>query len=115
LEEQDDVEEHNEDISMSEHGASDASDAEDGEQEEAEWSGAGEDNGAETDPHGSAGKSKRKKGIPTGEELRAIKEGVELFKSNTFKLQVSSSDNYFKFSLNDLPCLRSSLFSQAFE
>lgn len=34
---------------------------------------------------------KGKSAIPRGEEIRAIKEGEELFKSNTFKLQVNRS------------------------
>ena len=52
-----------------------------------EWSGF-DDNDTQPKPDTKS----KKIVIPTGEELRAIKEGEELFKSNTFKLQVWVSD-----------------------
>lgn len=59
------------------------------EDEEDEWTGIGDSgpNPATSGPSGGGGKPKKP---PTGEEVRAIKEATELYKSNTFKLRVRS-------------------------
>ena len=77
------------DASLSEQSASE--DSSEGVDDNAmEWTGIDGDKNERSKPSNDSPGSGRKgkKAIPTGEELRVIKEGEELFKSNTFKLQV---------------------------
>lgn len=65
------------------------------EDEEDEWAGLGEGGvDTSTGPSGGGGKPKKP---PTGEEVRAIKEATDLYKSNTFKLRVRTFP-YFSIS-----------------
>lgn len=57
------------------------------EQDEDEWGGFG-GAGADTSTSGPSGGGGKPKKPPTGEEVRAIKEAKDLYKSNTFKLRV---------------------------
>lgn len=60
------------------------------EDEEDEWNGI-RDSGADASISGPSGGGGKPKKPPTGEEVRAIKEATDLYKSNTFKLRVSST------------------------
>ena len=88
-----------EDVSASEQEQSGSEGTElDDEDNTMEWSGFDGDN---TQPSElpSPSKKYKKNAIPTGEGLRAIKEGEELFKSNTFKLQVCIT-NYVLYKIS---------------
>jgi U3 small nucleolar RNA-associated protein 22 len=63
-----------------------SSDAGEGGEEEEEWAGA---TGDTTTPS-VADRGAKLSRPPTGEELRAIKDAAELFRSGSFKLQVGS-------------------------
>lgn len=60
---------------------------EDEDEEEEEWGGLG-DGGMNGPSSTSASGGAKPKKPPTGEEVRAIKEATDLYKSNTFKLRV---------------------------
>lgn len=66
------------------------------EEDEEEWKGIGGDAATLPEEHFSGKKSSKP---PTGEELRAIKDASDLFKSSSFKLQVRNL-----FSLTIHPC-----------
>lgn len=69
-----------------ESGLSDDNDLSDQEDEEEEWNGAEGQVKTSTDE----AKNGTVKKPPTGEELRAIKDAADLYRSNSFKLQVNS-------------------------
>ena len=70
--------------------ADDASGMESGvSDEEGEWGGIDGESGAPERECGEPGTKPKKP--PTGEELRAIKDATDLFRSSSFKLQVSLS------------------------
>jgi U3 small nucleolar RNA-associated protein 22 len=63
---------------------------EDQDLDQGEWRGITDPEQAETAIEGRSGTKPKKP--PTGEELRAIKDATNLFRSSSFKLQVNSSD-----------------------
>lgn len=83
-----DVDEDSEQLSTHDVEAPDDLDDKASSEEEINVSEVEEVVGAEA-PQASYGNTKSKK-PPTGEELRTIKEASDLYKSNTFKLQVSN-------------------------
>ena len=73
--------------SGAEDGISDYGDMVEGD-DEAEWGGVTGGQAGIEEEHRPGTKPKKP---PTGEELRAIKDAADLFRSGSFKLQVSSS------------------------
>lgn len=73
------------------------------EEEEDEWNGLG-DSGTDAPISGPSGGGGKPKKPPTGEEVRAIKEATDLYKSNTFKLRVRSISD---FSIDIVVCASS--------
>ena len=73
------------------NGPDDASEAgEDGtEGEDEEWEGTGVSMDVDGEPHHERGGKPKKP--PTGDEVRAIKEATDLFRSSSFKLQVRAA------------------------
>ena len=60
-----------------------------GDEGEEEWGGLGDEDEPASTAHNKPSSSKSKK-PPTGEELRAIRDATDLYRSSSFKLQVCS-------------------------